>query len=385
MRSFDVQDFVKRPSFRFLQNAIENLPLQETMDIAPDLIDLLDKAVAKQDASIFQDLLKSKDLIGERELLAKIWSAPYERFLERLANYPINNDDWDAISITIGGLEAWLKENKTQLRSMTRVRDQRTRRKFKSEEMGQFDSATYSKTGNVKKNEKQLLETAIHAKKRILFQLRLFAERHFKYLRGDKRQEFKEIVTISESILNQKELLEWRDYLRAMIYAEYTVPLTLSDWKDIYEKGPQSQWFAVIFGPEKIKDQDIILSVKEWAYYRLQNPEPTDKRKANKLLMLEKKISQLVEFIEQQAKYERGGDIGLFDAERDELKRILGDKDAWRSAVFRHVQTCIACGVNDAHLACAGCNAAAYCGLSCQTKDWSKHYQQCSKKIKKSL
>lgn len=381
MRSFDVQDFVKRPSFRFLQDAIENLPLQETMEVAPDLIDVLDMAVAKKDAAIFKNIFLSKDLIAERELLAKIWSAPYERFLERLANYPVNDDDWDAVSITIGGLEAWLKENKSQFKTvgLGRRREGRNRRTFRAEEMGPLSTISPSKTGDIRKNEKQLLESAIHAKKRILFQLRLFAERHFKYLRNEKRKEFKEIVTLSESILNQKELLEWRDYLRALIYAEYTIPLTLVDWKDIYDNGPKSQWFPVIFGPEKIQDQDILLSIKEWAQYRLQNPKPTDEKKANKLLMLQQKINQLLEFIEQQAKYERGGDIGLFDAERDEIKRILGDKDAWRSAVFRHVQTCISCRVNDAYLACAGCNSAAYCGLSCQTKDWSKHCQTCSK------
>jgi len=378
MKSFDVKEFVKRPDALFLLKSVtNNVPVQDALYFAVDLVALLDKAVAKKDASIFKELLEAEDeLIQERDLLLKIWSVPYERLLERFAYYPMNDDDWLAVSDTISSLEHWLEKNKAKKIEFgpSRREQRKPPRIFRPEEM-QPNFTGKRSGGNF---ENQLLDSAIDAKKRILFQLRMFAERHFKYLRGSKRDEFKNIVTLSESILNQKEMRVWRDYLRALIYAEFTVPLTIENWKDIYENGPVSRWFSIIFGDEKIRDQDILLSIKEWALFRLQNPQPTNRKKANKLLSLETKIEQLLKFIEDQAKYERGGDIGLYDAEKNEIKRILGDKNAWRTAVFRHVQTCIACNVNTAFLACGQCQKAAYCGLSCQTKDWlDKHAREC--------
>lgn len=376
MKSFDVQDFVKRPSVTFLAKSVEEIPVQEALDVAPLLIELLDKVVATKNADILKSLYdKNHEL--ELMLLSRIWSGKHSRFLERLVNYPINNDDWDAVSNTVSALESWISTNKTVLKSKSK-RKQKVRREFLPSEM----TDPVKPQREQQRFEKQMLDAAIYAKKRILFQLRQFAERHFNYIKGDKRDEFKSIVQISGTILNQssEELILWRDYLRALVYAEYTLPLKQTDWISLYNEGERSIVFKKIFGTVEIRDTDILLSIKDWALHRMSHSIPTDKKRAEKLLKIQKKIMQLVQFIKEEANYERGQDIGLYDSEKEELQRILGNVSVWRDGVFRHIQsrTCVGCSVNQAVTVCSRCKIASYCGKSCQTRDWlKKHANNC--------
>ncbi len=70
------------------------------------------------------------------------------------------------------------------------------------------------------------------------------------------------------------------------------------------------------------------------------------------------------------------------DVERHRERLHNSARDAEPVRVPKEPRTCAACGATKSGLAtCSGCLSVYYCDAACQLADWSRHKQQCSKKL----
>ena len=352
MRPFTVEDTRQRPGLDEIEDRVQNaIPLKLGLEWAENVARLLDAAVARQSSESLAFLLKDVH-DPERELLDYIW---HGRFLERIVALPPSNDDWDAVSNTAAALEAWYERNKTK--KSERTRTHRTQpRVFEPLPPPSADR------GVGLNYEVRALRAAIDANKRILFQLRLFTERHFRELKSSWRTEFDQLKTIG---VEQGQPVLWRDFLRILVYAQFNSGITNEEWRAL--ANGDDVMIRRLFGPNTVIDAEILLRIRAWAAIHAANAYTQSieyKRLASKLVKAQKRVRAMTTFIKDLAAYERGGDIGLYDREKEQLAHILGDKEPWNIALRKYVHKCITCNVNAAAYRVPH-TSRVYCGFEC--------------------